>query len=160
MGTLRITSDIPVAPGLGSGAAVTTAIVRALASAHGLDLGPAQVSAIVFEAEVVYHGTPSGIDNSVIALERPIVFVRGTPPQLLNLGTPFDLTIADSGVRSETRVAVAAVRDAWQRDTPRFERLFDEIGTCARQSLAALANGDLPKVGALLNRNPGRFDAV
>ena len=152
-GTLRITSEIPVASGLGSGAAVTTAIVRALASAHGVDLAPAQVSAIVFEAEAVYHGTPSGIDNSVIALERPILFIRGTPPQPLDLGGPFDLTVADSGVRSETRVAVGAVRDAWQRDTPAFERLFDEIGDCASRSLRALAEGDLAQVGLLMNRN-------
>jgi mevalonate kinase len=152
-GTLRIASEIPMASGLGSGAAVTTAIVRALASAHGVDLAPAQVSAIVFEAEAVYHRTPSGIDNSVIALERAIVFVRGTPPQPLALGAPFDLTIADSGVRSKTRVAVGAVHDAWQRDTPTFERLFDDMGACARQSLAALAQGDLPQVGALMNRN-------
>ena len=159
-GTLRITSDIPVASGLGSGAAVTTAIVRALASVHGLDLAPARVSDIVFEAEVVYPGPPSGIDNSVIALERPIVFVRGAPPQPIELGATFDLTIADSGVRSETRFAVGAVREAWQRDTPTFERLFDEIGTCARQSLAALANGDLPQVGALMNRNQGLLEQV
>jgi len=152
-GTLRVTSEIPVASGLGSGAAVSTAIVRALAAAHGVDLAPPQVSAIVFEAEAVYHGTPSGIDNSVIALERPIVFVRGTPPQPLDLGAPFDLTIADSGEPSQTRVAVGAVREAWQRDTPTFERLFDDMGACTRQSLAALAEGNRPQVGALMNRN-------
>jgi mevalonate kinase len=152
-GSLRITSDIPVASGLGSGAAVTTALVRALASARGEDLPAEQVSDIVYEVECIYHGTPSGIDNSVIALERPIVFVQGTSPRPLALGATLELTIADSGVRSETRIAVGAVREAWRRDPPAYERLFDDIGVCARQSEIALASGNLTQVGVWMNRN-------
>ena len=47
----------------------------------GPDLDPAAVSALVFETEKLLHGTPSGIDNTVVAFGQPVYFVRGQPPQ-------------------------------------------------------------------------------
>jgi mevalonate kinase len=64
--SLRITSTIPVASGLGSGAAVSVAIIRALSAFLGHPLRDEQVSALAFEVEKLHHGTPSGIDNTVI----------------------------------------------------------------------------------------------
>jgi mevalonate kinase len=63
---LRITvsSTIPIASGMGSGAAVATAIVRALAAHLGRQLSPDEISALVYASEQRFHGTPSGIDNT------------------------------------------------------------------------------------------------
>ena len=47
----------------------------------GRPLTPAQVSALVFESETLFHGQASGIDNTVIAYEQPVWFVRGQAPQ-------------------------------------------------------------------------------
>src|SRR5213078_2713979 len=69
---------IPIAGGMGSGAAIGTAIVRALGRHLGRDLPPEAVSALVYTSEQRFHGTPSGIDNTVVAFERPIWFVRPT----------------------------------------------------------------------------------
>ena len=73
---VSINSPIPIAGGMGSGAAVATALVRALAAHLGYELAPEIVAALVYESERRLHGTPSGIDNTVIAFERPIWFVR------------------------------------------------------------------------------------
>src|SRR5688572_7601053 len=64
---LTIESTIPIAAGLGSGAAVCTATMRALAGFLGLKLSDAEVSDLVFQTEKLLHGTPSGIDNTVVA---------------------------------------------------------------------------------------------
>ena len=64
--TILIRSSIPVASGLGSGASVSVAIIRALASNLKRDLPDEQVSALAYETEKLYHGTPSGIDNTVV----------------------------------------------------------------------------------------------
>ncbi len=77
--TITVRSSIPIAGGLGSGAAVSTALVRALASFIGHSLSRGEVSRLVFEVEKVHHGTPSGIDNTVIAYEQPVYFVREAP---------------------------------------------------------------------------------
>jgi mevalonate kinase len=158
--SLRITlrSNIPVASGMGSGAALGAALVKALATHWGQTLRPAEVAALVYESERAYHGTPSGIDNTVVSYEQPIWFQRnavGTPPTIepLKLGSSLRFVIGDTGVRAPTYVTVGAVRAAWQHDRARYEGLFDQIGAIARDVRGALATGRIRILGRLLNRN-------
>jgi mevalonate kinase len=78
--TLIIQSTVPIAGGLGSGAAVSTAIARALAAFYKRDLDAAILSSLVYEVEKLHHGTPSGIDNTVIAFGKPVYFARAPHP--------------------------------------------------------------------------------
>src|SRR5205823_2861888 len=95
---LTLLSTIPIASGLGSGAAVSAAIVRALSEYLDQPLTDADVSALVFETEKLLHGTPSGIDNTVIAYQRPVYFIKGQPPIPLKVAQPFRLLIGDTGI--------------------------------------------------------------
>ncbi len=151
--TVTLSSTIPVASGLGSGAAVATALVRALAAHLGHSLSPAEVSALVYETEKLHHGTPSGIDNTVIAYEQPIYFVRGRAPERFAAGGHLPLVIADSGVPSPTKVTVDDVRKGWHDDCARYEALFDEIAEVARRARTAIEEHRLADVGRLMNRN-------
>lgn len=153
--TLTVRSTIPIASGLGSGAAVSTALVRALARFLGHALTPIEVSALVFEVERIHHGTPSGIDNTVIAYERPVYFVRGeTPgPVLMSVGAPFSLLIADTGLPSPTRRMVDLVRSEWQRDPVRCQALFRRIGDISRNARRRIELGQIDSLGPLLNEN-------
>ncbi|MBL8058748.1 MAG: mevalonate kinase [Anaerolineales bacterium] len=156
-GTLTIDSTIPIASGLGSGAAVCTAAVRALAAALGRPLPPAEVSALVFQTETLLHGTPSGIDNTVIAYGQPVWFVKGQPPEPFTIAAPFQLLIADTGQPSPTRITVGDVRAAWQQAPARWEAVFQAIGALVREARALLAapaaGGGLGRLGELLDRN-------
>ncbi|MCS6843045.1 MAG: mevalonate kinase [Caldilineales bacterium] len=156
--TLR--STIPVASGLGSGAAAATAIVRAVAQALGRSLPPAQVSALVYESEKRFHGTPSGVDNTVIAFEQPVWFVRGQPPQPFVIGRPFTLVIADTGVASPTRITVGDVRRGWEADPPRYEALFDAIGGIVHAARRAIEAGDVAALGPLMDENQRLLQAL
>lgn len=150
---LRITSAIPIASGLGSGAAVATACVRALAAAAGTELAPDEISRLVFESERLYHGTPSGIDNTVVAFEQPVYFVRSKPPQPFVIGRPFDLVIADTGVSSPTRITVGDVRRAWEANRAHYEAIFDRIGQIAQAACQAIQEGNPSVLGPLMNEN-------
>jgi mevalonate kinase len=149
---LRITSDIPIASGLGSGAAVSAAIVRVLAAAAAKPLPPAEVSALVWEVEKLLHGTPSGVDNTVIAYEQPVFFIRGEAPKPVRPGMELQLIIADSGIRSGTREAVDGVRQRRRQAADRYEALFRQIGVLAETGLCALQAGDLPALGGAMNQ--------
>jgi mevalonate kinase len=74
--TVTIESSIPVASGLGSGAAVSVALIRALSAHFGHPLPDEQVNALAYASEKLHHGTPSGVDNTVITYARPVFFVR------------------------------------------------------------------------------------
>ncbi len=150
---IRILSDIPVAAGLGSGAAVTVALLRALAGFTGRALPDAQVNALAYEIEKLHHGTPSGIDNTVITYARPILYRKDAGWQPLHVGGPVPLVIADSGRAASTRTMVAEVRARRDAAPARYEALFDAIAQVVRLAQASLAAGDLLRLGQALSRN-------
>ena len=156
--SLSITSAIPIASGLGSGAAISVAVIRAFA--QYLDLADTmtreEVSRLAYEVEKLHHGTPSGIDNTVIAYERPVYFVRREPDNIIEpftIARPLRLVIGDTGMRSATRDVVESVGRHWTEDRDRFEAIFDACGRIADASRALLASGDLEAVGELMNEN-------
>jgi mevalonate kinase len=154
---LHVTSTIPLGRGLGSGAAVSTAIARALAQFLGHPLPPAEVSALVYEVEKLHHGTPSGVDNTVIAFGQPVYFVRGDAPVIrrMRVAQPFTLVIGDTGVVAPTREVVGDLRQRWQVEPERYEGYFDEIAVIVEQARVAIETGslNLPALGKLMNDN-------
>lgn len=150
---LTVTSSIPIAAGLGSGAAVAVAVIRALSAFIGKPLPEERVSALAYEQEKIFHGTPSGIDNTVITYAQPIFFVRGQPFQLLHPSAPFTLVIGDTGVRSPTAAAVAKVRERRQTDLAAYDALFDQIATISLQARLCIETGEIQKLGALLDQD-------
>ena len=151
--TLRLTSDIPVGANLGSGAATSVAAARATAAFFGQTLSPEELSALAFDVEQMHHGTPSGIDNTVIAFEQPVWFIRGQPPEVLPAASALPLVIGDTGESTPTRVPVGDVRAAWQRDTEKYEALFDDIARLVKLSRDALLSDNLAQLGAAMNAN-------
>ena len=151
--SIIVHSTIPIASGLGSGAAVSTAIVRALAKFLDRELDQASMSALVYEVEKLHHGTPSGIDNTVVVYAQPVYFVRGQPIRTFGAKHPFTIVIGNTGVKSPTRIAVGDVRAAWESERGRYETLFDQIGSIARQAYAAIEAGDVAALGPLMDAN-------
>jgi mevalonate kinase len=157
---LRVTSTIPVASGLGSGAAVSVAIARAVAAHVRRPLSTRRLSELAFEVEKIHHGTPSGIDNTVIAYEKPVYFVRDRPLEVFRIPVPFHLLVADSGSPSSTAQAVAAVRQDWQRRRGRYEGLFDEVGRIVQAARPAIESGRIETLGSLLDRNQAILESM
>lgn len=157
---LQIHSSIPIASGLGSGAAISVAMIRALAGFMGRELPVQEVSELAYEIEKIYHGTPSGIDNTVIAYAQPIFFVRSQPFQTLHLALPLTLVVADSGLRSSTAAVVGEVRQRWQADPAPYEQIFDAIGEIALQARAEVETGRAAELGRLMSANHRRLQAL
>jgi mevalonate kinase len=151
--TIHIESTIPVASGLGSGAAVSVAVIRALSSFASLSLSDEQVNAIAYEVEKLHHGTPSGIDNTVITYAKPVYFVKGKMIETLCVGAPFTIVIADTGISAPTKESVGDVRKLWETDKRQWEPVFDEIGAIADQAREKIVGGKWEDLGPLMDRN-------
>lgn len=168
---LTVRSDIPVSSHLGSGAAVSVAVVRAVAAHLDCAISPDDTSAIAYEIEKLHHGTPSGIDNTVIAYEQPVWFVKGKGVEVLtedggrktvapqpsvsrppsSVSPP--LVIADTGIATPTKIPVGDVRAGWERERDAYEARFDEIGDLVTQARQALRQEAWPALGTIMNAN-------
>jgi mevalonate kinase len=150
---IKISSTIPVASGLGSGAAVTIALTRALASHLNYAMTDEELNAFAYEIEKLHHGTPSGIDNTVVTYARPVYFVKGQPLELFKAGKPFTIVIADTGVSAPTKESVGDVRRLWIDDRSRWETVFDKIGEISFTARRAIEAGRPELLGELMDEN-------
>jgi mevalonate kinase len=154
---IKVTSTIPVAAGMGSGAAVTVALVRAFSAFIGSPLPDELVSALTYEVEKIHHGTPSGIDNTVITYSRPVFFQRreaGAPlVEIFSIYSPLQIVIGDTGISSPTSQAVGDVRRGWLAELERYNTLFAAVGEIARSARKAIESGNTSALGPLMNEN-------
>ena len=151
--SIKISSTIPVAAGLGSGTAVSVAMIRALAGFLGHPLADERVCSLAFEVEKIHHGTPSGIDNTVVTYGKPVYFRRGDPLQILRVAKPFTIVIADTGVFSPTAQSVGDVRHAWQQERAVYEMLFDKISSLVEQGRQQIETGVSNDLGSGMDEN-------
>ncbi len=150
---IKVISNIPIAGGMGSGAAVSVAILRAFSASLGHPLSDEQVSEISYEVEVIHHGTPSGIDNSVITYAKPVYFVKGRGIEILRVKRPFTLVVGDTGIQSPTANVVSDVRKAWESDPAQYERLFGAAGVIAAAARKSMETGSVDALGPLMDEN-------
>ena len=150
---IRITATIPVASGLGSGAAVSVALIRALSTHLGTSLSNEQVNQFCYEIEKIHHGTPSGIDNTVITYARPVFFIKDQPIETFQVGSPFSLVIADTGISAPTRESVGAVRKLWEANPGKWDQVFDQVENIVRQARKAIECGSWQELGPLMDAN-------
>lgn len=151
--SVTIVSTIPVAAGLGSGAAVSVALIRALSSFLLLPLTNEQINDIVFEIEKLHHGTPSGIDNTVITYNMPVYYMKGKPIETFSCGKPFTIVIGDTGVPAPTKESVGDVRRLWLRDANRFESIFNEVAQISTMARRLIEGGHPEHLGELMDHN-------
>lgn len=151
--SLLVKSDIPIASGLGSGAAISTAIVRTLAAYYGVKLPNETINEIVYEVEKIHHGTPSGIDNTVIVYEQAVYFVRGKALETIANAKPFTLLVADTGQSALTKIAVGDLRQLYEADRANIQPLLDGVGALVEKARSAMKQGDILQLGQLMLEN-------
>jgi mevalonate kinase len=150
---IDITSTLPISSGLGSSASLAVAVIRAVSSFLGHPFPDDIVSGLAFEVEKIYHGSPSGIDNSVIAYKLPIYFIKGSPIEPLQLAKPLTLVIADTGIKSSTGRVISELRSKWENAKPEYEEKFDQIREISNSIKECLESGDLVRLGAHMLEN-------
>lgn len=150
---IHLSSTIPISSGLGSSAAISVALIDALFGFVGYQASASLLSELAYKVEIEFHGTPSGIDNTVIAYRKPVFFQKDKDIEFINLEGDFSIIIADSGISGNTKVAVAGVRERWLKNTNLFDDYFQKIGEIASLAKIALENGEQENLGHLMKSN-------
>ena len=156
---LRLSNNFPLGAGLGGSAAIAVAIARSLSAFLGHPLGQAEVNAVAFRSEKSAHGNPSGIDNTVISLEKPIYFCRGQKPEILRAGKIFSFLIADTGISKHTQEVVGDLAQKRIEDSE-IHRIMQTIGDLSKEGRKAFIKGDPRKLGTLMDENQALLEKL
>ncbi|MEM1415367.1 MAG: mevalonate kinase [Myxococcota bacterium] len=157
---LAVEVGLPGGAGLGCSAAIGVAVIDALDGLYGVERTPAERGEVSLVWEKVFHGSPSGIDNAVAAAGGVVRFVRGEGIAPVAVGAPLPLVVAHSGVAASTKVVVGGVRERWEADAARMDRIFDAIAELVGRAETALAAGALDTLGELMNANQTELEAM
>ncbi len=151
--TLTIRSTIPMASGLGSSASISTAISKSIIKYLGFSISADEISDIVYKTESLQHGNPSGIDNTVIAHETPILYSKKTLTKPLLPIKPLYYVLADSGKPSRTLDTVKHFNSQRKFDHSLFNTTIQKIGNIATEGATAFQNADYKTLGYLMTKN-------
>lgn len=139
---LTISSQIPIGSGLGSSSAVSSAYIAALLSFLNIKWNLEDVSSLAYEAEKVFHGNPSGADNTTVIFGGILWYRKKTEPvQILSQIKQFVLIDSGKPVES-TKEMVEKVRIKLQESRIKVQKIFDDQERLVKELIVALKEGD------------------
>ncbi|PJB21316.1 MAG: mevalonate kinase [Euryarchaeota archaeon CG_4_9_14_3_um_filter_38_12] len=152
---IALTGDLVASSGVGASAASCVAIARALSDYFDLGFPDEKINELAYEGEKGYHGTPSGIDNTAATYGGLVWFKKGKPNiiERLNIQSPVEIVIANTGIVADTSRVVAGVRERKNKNPEKYNKIFNEAEKLAYDARKALERFDLKTVGALMNEN-------
>ena len=155
---IELAGDLVCASGIGASAASCVALARALNDEFKLGLDDDKINDAAYEGEKGYHGTPSGLDNTVSTFGGLIWYVRnlsGEPStfEKLKLNDTVHLVIASTGLTASTTEVVGDVRTKKESNPSWFRKIAKEYENIVNEGRDALSKLNLIRVGELMDRN-------
>ena len=147
---ITIKSDIPSERGMGSSAAVATALVRALFNYFDEDLPNELLYQFVSISEKIAHGNPSGLDAKVVSSSESIFYVKNKKAEFFDIDLPGYLVVADTGQQGETVEAVADVGKLVADPKNEGQKLIKELGQLTNKARTFIEKKDINQLGQIL----------
>ena len=157
-------ANVPSGAGLGSSSALSVVMVAALAKIRSIRLSQHELRLMAHELEKIFHGSPSGIDDTVATFGGLCLFHRKGKNKIdrgdkiteeatkVSAHIP-PLVIGHSGIARSTKKMVAHVRTQWESDTKGINKLFDQIQGCVENGIKALQSQNADDLGTQLLKN-------
>lgn len=100
-------SFVPVGAGLGFSASLCVLMLKLVAQVLDRSVSLPEIAQAANRLEQRFHGTPSGLDTTVVTYERVIAFQKGLEPTFVSVIPPkrsqaWRFALIDSGVRAAT----------------------------------------------------------
>ncbi|MHA1577777.1 MAG: mevalonate kinase [Candidatus Thorarchaeota archaeon] len=155
---IKLGGDLVCASGIGASAASCVALARALNEEFDLGLDNEKINEAAYEGEKGYHGTPSGLDNTLSTYGGLVFYVRnldGGPSTFdrVSLKGSVHLVIASTGLTASTTKVVGDVRSKKEENPEWFEKIAKEYGIVVKDGLEAFRELDLEKAGFMMDKN-------
>ena len=149
-------SQVLIGSGLGSSAALSIVILKALSNLVGRAVSEQELAQLGRTLESRFHGKSSGLDTAVVAYESIIQFKIGTKPKRLNVHAPqghthWNFALIDSQTRSSTLAMINQASPYFLNKTLGDQRL-QEFENLAATTANALEQGDVSLLAQAMNR--------
>lgn len=156
---ITIRSDLPVASGLGSSAAIVVASVAALSAYQGCRMEVSEIAKTAHRIEKsVQQGLGSAMDTA-LSTYGGYRIVSSAGVEGLRL-PPMRLAVGFTSKPHDTRAEVAKVQSLRSRYPEIIDPLFEAIGSITRRAVTCIEEGRLDELGSLMNINHGLLDAI
>lgn len=149
-----INSQIPIGSGLGSSAAISAAYIGALLTFLKFQWDLNLINELTYRAEKVFHGNPSGADNTTVVMGGTVWYrkefegLKLFSPNVIKVHKKFkNFLLIDSGKPKEnTRDMVVKVSESYQKSVTTFNRMFSHQEQLVKDLTTALRDGDEKKM--------------
>lgn len=154
--TITFNSAIPQSMGLGSGGALFVALATALTRLAGYPDTPETQRLIrqsAHRGDIIAHGgIASGLDTQTSFYGGAIRYTAAHEGEPIVHAPGMALVVGNTGIFAATSAVNGRVRE-WLAERPVRLHYFHEIGLLSRHAEQALASGDWPELGRLMNLN-------
>lgn len=164
-----IKSSLPVGSGLGFSAAGSAAIIATLLSYFKIKWDKNLINELTFEAEKVFHGNPSGADNSTIVYGGLIWYRKETADLKIIHPLPFSipnklaknfLIINTGKPKQSTKDMVEAVKNLYQKRPPVVQKFLENQEKLVRELLPAIKNADEKEVIRIIREGEKNLESI
>jgi len=159
---IEVLTDLPRGGGLGSSAALSLSIINALDDFFQLGLTLDKKNSLAYESEKKAHGNPSGVDNTVIAHNMPILYRKGDPGLIETFGFDYDFyfVVVLTKKGEFTAKTVQSVGERSTQQPQLYENLFDHMDQLTLSAFKAITLGDTKTLGNIMDINQGILNAI
>lgn len=150
---INISSEIPIASGMGSGASISSSIIKELSNFFKININNQDIYNLVMEIEKIYHGNPSGVDPMVIVHEKPIFYVKEKTLDFIDIKNNLNIAIIDSEIRSSTKLVVNYVKEQMSLYPNKYKNLFEELGKISKEIKETITSDLKKDIFEMINYN-------
>lgn len=148
---ISIESDIPNERGMGSSAASSVGVARALFNYFDIKHTEEDILEWANISEKIIHGNPSGIDINVIMNNKSVYFIRDKEIETFPINLNAYLVIGDTGIKGKTKEAVSDVKKLLDKDA-KYMEYVDNLSILSDEARSYIENRDLENLGNTMNK--------
>ena len=159
----KVDSQIPAGRGMGSSASLSVALLKSITRYFDNNVDVDFLLKHAMDLENIFHGTASGVDHSVVSLNKPLLFSnRENKTQLtpMKLQRQLNFVVGLSHPHIGTSNAVQKLSKRMQSNKKLYNYIFDGINDICLCMLDACESGELYKLGELMDLNQGYLNSL
>lgn len=156
---IELSSDIPVASGMGSSASAASALCCAIAKELGYELEDKEIADLAWSVENIVHGKSSGVDPYAVTFGGVLRYRKGDFVRIKVKEYP-QITVGNTGIKSNTLESVNDVMKLKERYPEFFQDYLSAMEHIIDYGQRCMEEGDFRRLGEIMNVNHGLLSAI